>query len=67
MVLPAAPREVVTVPVNAVSTIGDQTYVTLLRNGRREQQRIVTGDLINDATVIEKGLKAGDEIVLEGF
>ena len=64
---PAAPREVVTVPVNAVSTIGGQTYVTLLRNGRREQQRIVTGDLINDATVIEKGLKAGDEIVLEGF
>lgn len=41
--------------------------MTLLRNGRREQQRIVTGDLINDATVIEKGLKAGDEIVLEGF
>jgi len=64
---PAAPRKVVTVPVNAVSTIGGRTYVTLLRNGRREQQRIVTGDLINDATVIEKGLKAGDEIVLEGF
>ncbi|MCP4717328.1 MAG: efflux RND transporter periplasmic adaptor subunit, partial [Deltaproteobacteria bacterium] len=63
--LPASSaRKVIAVPRKAVQTIGMQQVVSLVSNGTVEQRRVTAGPVHEDSIIIEKGLSAGDEIVV---
>ncbi|MCP4714477.1 MAG: efflux transporter periplasmic adaptor subunit, partial [Deltaproteobacteria bacterium] len=44
--------------------IGMQQVVSLVSNGTVEQRRVTAGPVHEDSIIIEKGLSAGDEIVV---
>jgi hypothetical protein len=52
--------EGVNIPTSAISA----DTVTVVRNGKHERQRVVTGLAGNSSTIILSGLKTGETIVL---
>ncbi|TIC80914.1 biotin/lipoyl-binding protein [Nocardioides sp. GY 10127] len=60
--------DVLTVDTSALSTDDDgNTYVTLLVDGKEQQQTVTVGETYGSTTEITKGLSEGDEVVVSGF
>lgn len=57
--------DVLTVPSTALFRDGQNWAVFVVRDGRAHLTRVVTGRSDNTRTVIEQGLQAGDEVVLQ--
>lgn len=58
-------KDVVCVPASAVNTATDSTFCYVLKNGVITKQNITTGVTASDYIEVEKGLKAGDEVISE--
>ena len=56
-------KDVVCVPASAVNTATDSTFCYVLKNGVITKQNITTGVTASDYIEVEKGLKAGDEVI----
>lgn len=55
---------VLTVPTAAVHSTGGRTTVTVSAGGKTHQQAVTLGDVYGAQTVVTKGLKAGDQVVI---
>jgi len=55
---------VLTLPSAAITTVGSQSTVTLLRNGKTSTQAVTTGLVGSSTTQIVSGLNAGDVVVV---
>ena len=65
--VPVEKREVVVVPENAVTRIGQLETVTIKENGKWQQVFVRTGRVIgNDALEILSGLKGDEMLALRG-
>jgi multidrug efflux pump subunit AcrA (membrane-fusion protein) len=58
---------VLSVPTQAITTVGGKTVVQKLVNGKQVQTEVKLGAVMSAATVITSGLKAGDQVVLASF
>lgn len=58
-------KNVVCVPASAVNTATDSTFCYVLKDGIVTKQKITTGVTASDYIEVEKGLKAGDEVISE--
>lgn len=58
-------KDVVCVPASAVNTATDSTFCYVLKDGVITKQNITTGVTASDYIEVEKGLKAGDEVISE--
>jgi len=54
--------DVLLVPINAVKTIGNQSYVEVLNEGRVEKKNVTIGSS-NDTTIIVEGVEEGTKII----
>ncbi len=57
-------NDVLTVPLRAIHTQGNQKFVTVQTNGKLVQQPVTTGLSNDQAVEITKGLQQGDVVVL---
>ncbi|HLI52515.1 MAG TPA: efflux RND transporter periplasmic adaptor subunit [Thermomicrobiaceae bacterium] len=60
----AVRKNVLVIPQNAIKTVGQRTFVTLLVGSKQEQREIQTGLSNNGMVEVASGLKAGDRLVL---
>lgn len=56
----------ITVPTVAVQRGPQGTYVYMIDGGAAKMVPIEVGDAVGDATIVAKGVKAGDQVVVEG-
>ena len=56
----------ITVPTVAVQRGPQGTYVYMIDNGAAKMVPIDAGDAVGDVTIIKKGVKPGDQVVVEG-
>lgn len=61
----AVRKNVLVIPQNAIKTVGQRTFVTLLVGSKQEQREIQTGLSSNGMVEVASGLKEGDRIVLQ--
>ena len=58
-------KNVIGIPVNAVSTKGNESYVTIQKSDGTEEEITVTTGIKNDAYIeIREGLSEGDTVVV---
>ncbi len=58
----------IVIPQKAVSELLGRAFVSVvLADGKVEQRPVVTGDRIGDQWLIREGLKAGDNVIVEGL
>jgi multidrug efflux system membrane fusion protein len=62
----ASVKNALIVPNSAVQTGQKGTYVYIIRNGKAFYQSIKTGATVKEGTIIESGLKADDQVVVDG-
>jgi membrane fusion protein (multidrug efflux system) len=61
-------KEAIIIPQKAVSELLGREFVSVvLADGKVEQRPVVTGDRIGDQWLIREGLKAGDNVIVEGL
>lgn len=60
----AVRKNVLVIPQNAIKTVGQRTFVTLLVGSKQEEREIQTGLSSNGMVEVASGLKQGDRIVL---
>ena len=53
-------------PTDAISSIGDKSYVFVVEDGIAHQREVTIGSSNDDETVITSGLSVGDSVVVEG-
>jgi HlyD family secretion protein len=58
-------RDVLTIPSTALFRTGEDWAVFVVRDGRAQLQRVTVGRSDDTRSVIEQGLNAGDEIVIQ--
>ncbi|MDO4869605.1 MAG: HlyD family efflux transporter periplasmic adaptor subunit [Bacillota bacterium] len=60
-------ENVIGVPVDAVYDDGENSFVTVMKDGGEEEVQVETGIQNNDYIEIKDGLKAGDEVVYSSY
>lgn len=60
----AVRKDVLLIPQNAITTVGQRTFVTILVGSKQEQREIQTGLSNNGMVEVASGLKLGDRVVL---
>jgi len=61
-------KDAIVIPQKAVSELLGRAFVSVvLADGKVEQRPVVTGDRIGDQWLIREGLKAGDNVIVEGL
>ncbi|OGD63875.1 hypothetical protein A2160_01425 [Candidatus Beckwithbacteria bacterium RBG_13_42_9] len=58
-------ENVLTVPVTAVESSGEQKYVTVLKNNKQQKVAIKTGMETDDDYEVLEGLSTGDKVILK--
>jgi HlyD family secretion protein len=58
-------RDVLTIPSTALFRTGEDWAVFVVRDGRAQLQRVTIGRSDDMRSMIEQGLNAGDEIVIQ--
>jgi membrane fusion protein (multidrug efflux system) len=65
---PAKPKEAVLVPVAAVQTDQNSSYVLVVGSDKKVTQQTVTlGDQINQDYIVKSGLTAGQDVIVDGI
>lgn len=59
-------KDSVVVPDNAVQTGPEGTFVFVVKDGKAEMRPVTVGFRLNNALVIDKGVAAGETVVVEG-
>ena len=63
-----APQDAVLVPQSAVAQDANGNYVVVVGDDSiAEQRRVVVGDAVDDKQIITDGLKAGENVVIQGL
>ena len=67
-VSPAGAAEQIALPVRAVQQAGDGSrFVWTVRGDSAVRTAVTTGRLVNNAVVLEDGVRSGDRIVVDGM
>ena len=56
----------IVIPQHAIQIGGQDKYVWIVEGGKAHRRSVTTGDVTSSGVVIETGLTAGDEIIVEG-
>lgn len=54
-------------PVSVIQLNGNHTYVWIVKNGIATREEISIGKLHKDGVIVERGLKEGDQVIVNGY
>lgn len=56
----------IVVPQEAIQTSGQDKYVWTVKGGQAHRRSVTTGDILTEGVVVETGLSAGEEVIVQG-
>ncbi len=66
LLVPAGEQQVILVPLQSVSRIGQLNLVWIYQDGQRQQRLVELGDEVGDRVIVQAGLNAGDQVFERG-